>query len=133
MNIKNKKKKKLVDGSASVKWHSHCLGSNSNWITDILAYTSQFISEPLAESTNQLKKENTFISAIKCKNKMFTKQPTVDMDIEFDIKLLATEYYEGTVGIFSHQIKISINNFIAISVYHIFRLETIVTLRHSSK
>lgn len=31
--------------------------------------------------------------------KMFTKQPTMDMDIEFDIKLLATEYYEGTVGI----------------------------------
>lgn len=30
---------------------------------------------------------------------MFTKQPTMDMDIEFDIKLLATEYYEGTVGI----------------------------------
>lgn len=30
---------------------------------------------------------------------MFTKQPTVDMDIEFDIKLLATEYFEGTVCI----------------------------------
>lgn len=30
---------------------------------------------------------------------MFTKQPTLDMDIEFDIKLLATEYYEGTVCI----------------------------------
>lgn len=30
---------------------------------------------------------------------MFTKQPTMDMDIEFDIKLLATEYYEGTVCI----------------------------------
>lgn len=28
---------------------------------------------------------------------MFTKQPTMDIDIEFDIKLLATEYYEGTV------------------------------------
>lgn len=30
---------------------------------------------------------------------MFTKQPTVDMDIEFDIKLLATEYLDGTVCI----------------------------------
>lgn len=28
---------------------------------------------------------------------MFTKQPTMDMDIEFDIKLLATEFFEGTV------------------------------------
>lgn len=30
-------------------------------------------------------------------SEMFTKQPTVDVDIEFDIKLLATEYFEGTV------------------------------------
>lgn len=35
---------------------------------------------------------------------MFTKQPTMDMDIEFDIKLLATEYYEGTVCIRTIQI-----------------------------
>lgn len=41
-----------------------------------------------------------FVSIIiSMQSEMFTKQPTVDMDIEFDIKLLATEYFEGTVCI----------------------------------
>lgn len=31
------------------------------------------------------------------KEKMFTKQSSVDMDIEFDIKLLATGFLDGTV------------------------------------
>lgn len=46
---------------------------------------------------------------------MFTNQPTMDMDIEFDIKLLATEYYEGTVGISSQPNGLN-NSFISVSL-----------------